>query len=361
MNQELIIVAIDGTEIKLDLETLISLDVILRYNEASQFSLNFAIAANRDAAWPLLDDSPFGLWKKIEISAGFDDSAERLFTGFITHIRPGFGSKPNECSLQISGYDETLLLNREEKIKVWRDTSDSRIASEIFSSYGLISEIEDTEIVHNEAVSSIVQRETDMQFLKRLANRNGFECYVINSKAYFGKSKINETAQPTLSVQFGSQTNVNHFEIDSNGMLPVNAYITQIARSKKQVFEESGNDNNPVLIGAKSYSSIVSNGITPAKLILTHNPTTGQQEMGTLTKSITTNTGWFITGKGEIAGNIYGHILMPWKPVTIKGVGELYSGTYYVTDVTHRFTKKGYYQDFVVVRNSTGLRGDEVF
>ena len=38
--------------------------------------------------------------------------------------------------------------------------------------------------------------------------------------------------------------------------------------------------------------------------------------------------------------------------MTIKGVGETYSGIYYVTHVTHVFTADGYTQRFSVKRNA---------
>ena len=70
---------------------------------------------------------------------------------------------------------------------------------------------------------------------------------------------------------------------------------------------------------------------------------------------------WFVTAEGEIAGNQYGHVLKPRGTVTIKGVGETYSGIYYVTHVTHTFTSSGYTQSFRAKRNALMPTGTENF
>jgi hypothetical protein len=47
--------------------------------------------------------------------------------------------------------------------------------------------------------------------------------------------------------------------------------------------------------------------------------------------------------------------------VTIKGIGETYSGVYYVSHVTHSFTPDGYTQSFQVKRNAIHTTGAEDF
>ena len=68
---------------------------------------------------------------------------------------------------------------------------------------------------------------------------------------------------------------------------------------------------------------------------------------------------WFVTGKGEVSANQYGAVLKPRGTVTIKGIGETYSGVYYVSHVTHSFTSDGYVQYFCVKRNALMPTGSE--
>ena len=67
--------------------------------------------------------------------------------------------------------DATLLMNLQEKLVAWEDKSDSQIAKEIFSKYGFDTDIEDTSTTTPQSESNFttIQRETDIEFLKRLA------------------------------------------------------------------------------------------------------------------------------------------------------------------------------------------------
>jgi phage protein D len=49
-------------------------------------------------------------------------------------------------------------------------------------------------------------------------------------------------------------------------------------------------------------------------------------------------------------------VLRVGEPVDVDGVGDRYSGTYYVAGVTHRFTARGYDQKFSLLRNALGRR-----
>ena len=60
-----------------------------------------------------------------------------------------------------------------------------------------------------------------MQFLKRLAQRNGFECYVEGKTGFFRAPRLRDTPQPVLAVQFGEgETNVNRFSLEVNALTP---------------------------------------------------------------------------------------------------------------------------------------------
>ena len=89
--------------------------------------------------------------------------------------------------------------------------------------------------------------------------------------------------------------------------------------------------------------------------------TTGRAEMEALCQAVHDNGEWFVTGEGEVAANYYGTILMPRRTVTIKGIGQTYSGVYYVTRVTHAFAIDGYTQTFTVKRNALKPTGTERF
>ncbi len=281
--------------------------------------------------------------------------------GYITHVKPYFDPDPTQCHLEIWGMDGSVLMDREEKLKAWPNKKDSDIAAEIFRLYGFSPQVKDTQVIHDEAVSTIIQRETDMQFLKRLALRNGFECYVEGDTGYFGPPQVDTPPQPVLAVHFGNETSVERFSIDIDALTPAGVTMFQIDRLNKEVLEATVQGGEQKALGKTDALGLLATGMDPGQVFLGKNAATGNPEMTALCQGLYHQAAWFVTGEGEVVANKYGHVLRPRRTVTIKGLGETHSGEYYVTHVTHAFTREGYTQAFRVKRNGLYLTGSEVF
>ena len=384
MEYERFIIETEDGEVEIPRTDLISLEVELDSELASMFRLRLAIRQQRKGTWTYLDEPRFRIWKPITVTAGFDTGAEELMSGYITHVTPTFDPDPAQCTLEIWGMDGSVVMDREEKLFAWPNAKDSTIAAQIFNRYGFASLpedpkfIEDTLVIHEEEVSTILQRETDMQFLKRLALRNGFECYVEGTTGYFRKPQVGATPQPGLAVHFGEETNVNRLSIEVNALTPANVTMFQVDLTSKGVpqaattngqqpvdrasegvlLAEATTSQQPALGATRSF---VPAGMAQGQMYISMNVTTGYREMAALCQGLFHEAEWFVTAEGEIAGNQYGHVLKPRGTVTIKGVGETYSGIYYVTHVTHTFTSSGYTQSFRAKRNALMPTGKENF
>lgn len=361
MGHENFIIKIDGKEIPELYNDLHSFEVELDDELACMFRMRITILLGEDGVWTYLDDERFMVWKQVTISAGFEGNIEELITGYITHIKPGFDCDPCKCILEIWGIDGSILMDREERLKDWPSMKDSDIASKIFNRYGFTPEVEDTHIVHDEAVSTIIQRETDMQFLKRLALRNGFECYVEGTTGYFRTAQVDATPQPILAVNLGDETNVINFSVEINALMPANVSMFQVDRINKDILDVSADTSQQPPLGKIDTGGLLAKGMNPAQVYIGRNCATGHPEMEALCQGLFQQAVWFVTGEGEITGNQYGHVLKPRGTVTIKGVNKTYSGIYYITHVTHSFTTEGYTQSFKVKRNGIMTTGSEDF
>ncbi len=362
MEHEKFSIEIEGEEVNDLYQDLISLEVELDDELASMFSLQIAIMQQPDGIWTYLDDERLMVWKQVIINTGFvESSTEEVISGYITHVKPHFDPDPSQCILEIWGMDGSVLMDREEKLKDWPNKKDSDIASEIFNLYGFTPDVEDTEVIHDEAVSTIIQRETDIQFLKRLALRNGYECYVEGTTGYFRTPQVDATPQPVLAVLFGGETNVNRFSAEVNALTPSNVAMFQVDRINKEVLDATAETSRQTPLGDTDGAGLLAAGMNAGQIYIGMNAATGNPEMAALCQGLFHQAEWFVTGEGEIAANQYAHVLKPRGTVTIKGVGETYSGVYYVTHVTHSFTPDGYTQSFRVKRNAIMPTGSEDF
>lgn len=361
MQHENFSITFDGDEITEVYEDLVSAEVELDVELAAMFRLRLAVPLATDGSWRYLDDDRFALWKPVVISAGFDGGAEELIAGYITHLKPTFDPDPDRCYLDIWGMDGSVVMDREEKLKAWPNMKDSDIATQIFSEHGFTPTVEDTSVTHDEAVSTVIQRETDMQFLKRLAMRNGYECYVEGLNAYFRPPQVDAEVQPLLAMHFGDETNMNRFSIDVNALVPANVLMTQVDRATKEVLDATAEASQLTPLGDTDATGILGAGISPGIVHIGMNVTTGSAEMTALCQGLYHQAEWFVTGEGEVNANEYAHVLKPRGTVTIKGISETHSGIYYVTQVTHRITSNGYMQTFKVKRNGLKPTGAENF
>lgn len=194
MEREAFTITINGEEVGDLYQDLVSFEVELDEYLASMFRLQIAIAHHRDGSWTYLDDERFRVWQPVTIIAGLEGETEELISGYITHGKPSFADDLTQCTLEILGMDGSVLMDREEKLKDWPNKKDSDIAAEIFNQYGFTPETEDTVVIHDEAISTTIQREINIQFLQRLALRNGFECYVDGTTGYFRPPRIDRRA-----------------------------------------------------------------------------------------------------------------------------------------------------------------------
>lgn len=361
MAQERFMIETADGEVAIPRSELISLEVELDTELAAMFRLRLGMSQQRDGRWKYLDETRFQIWKPCTIAAGFDTRTEPLLSGYITHVKPTFDADLAQCTLDIWGMDSSVLLDREEKLRAWPNEKDSSVATQIFSEYGLSSIVADTQVVRDADVSTIIQRETDMQFLKRLALRNGFECYLEGTTGFFRSPRLDAEPQPVLAVHFGAETNVNRLALEVNALTPTNIAMFQVDRTNKEILDVAIETSQQQILGAADAKALLGTGVPPGQVYVSMNVTTGTVEMTTIGQELFHQAEWFVTAEGEIDGNRYAHILKPHGTVTMKGVGETYSGVYYVTHVTHTFTPQGYTQFFRMKRNALRPTGREDF
>ena len=342
---------------------IISVEVVEDVSSASSLNLRLGVSrCHAENTWNILDDSHIEIWMKVTLEAGFEGENEEIFSGFVTHLKPNFDNDPAKCTLDVQAIDRSIILDREHKIRSWGNKKDSDIAWEILvTETGLSAEITSTEVEYDDTVTTITQRSTDMKFLQRLARRNGFEVYVNGDSAYFGPPNYDSAVQPVLSVHFGAETTMTSFDLDVNALRATRVQTANIGRSDRSDTSASVESTEVRPRGDMTADDMASNEVPEATVFLGSGAVANSQELDVRAQAIYDQQQWFITGTGEVDGNLYGHIIRPHKMIAIRGVSESYSGEYYVTHVTHRFTTGGYTMQIKVKRNATVPTGEENF
>src|SRR5258707_82764 len=154
-------IAVDGKEALDLLASLTEMEVEEDHRMAATAKVKLCIRLGA-GAWRFLDDERVKPWKGLSVSVFIDNEETKLFEGLITQVKPGLVTDENACSVEIVAMDASCLMGIEEKIKNWPDgETDSSIADQVFGDYGLDTKVEDTVVTHDEAISTVIQRETD--------------------------------------------------------------------------------------------------------------------------------------------------------------------------------------------------------
>ena len=199
------------------------------------------------------------------------------------------------------------------------------------------------------------QHETDLAFIKRLAQRNGFVFYIepltfgVNT-AYWGPDNRIGIPQPALTANMGSWTNVTSLRTSQDPLAPVGTKGTFVEPITK------------MSIPIPSLPSLrippLSSSPTQARRIVLLRNSANQNPAQAAVNAVSavTNAPESVNADGELETVKYGNILRARKLVGVRGIGLSYDGNYYVRKVTHTIDpgKTSYTQRFKISREGTG-------
>jgi len=359
MIAEIANLAIDGAPQDDLVPDVIEIEVQEDTTAADVFRVRLQLTVLPDGTWNYIDDERFSVWNRVSVEAGYPDDSAAIIDGYITHVDVSIGGD-GDSHLEISGMDMSAMMDLDEKQLAWANKKDHEIAQEIFRTYGLSCDVEDTVFPSSDSIVTVMQAETDVRFLRRLAARNGFECYVRGGTGFFRSPNLQDPPQKLLATEFGGQTNLTSLSLRVDGSRVTDVALQRIDPMKKQVDNEQLSDSPLRRLGRQTLASLRSS-VPAGGALAKHQPAASIAEMKARLRGAYQGANQFVAIDGEIDSRSYQHVLRAGKLVTVKGAGERFSGMYYVTRVRHHFTTDGYVQRFEGWRNALGLTGSEEF
>src|SRR5215211_1116346 len=331
-------------------------------NMADMLRLRIAIGVKDGCAgWTLIDSDLFSPLAAIRVMLAVGDGpAEPLIDGSVIETNADFSNQPGQSLLNVVAMDPTVRMNLKEKVREWPDMADSTIAETIFREYGFAADIEQTQPSRQEVDHKTIQRGTDIQFLRHLAGRNGYECYVETDPqggppvAHFHRPRLEQSAQGVLSVNMGEGTNVNQINARYDMLRPTTTRVTGLDIGTRSDQPAQAEDLAQRRLG----SMPALNGDHRRQVLLSRAGLTQTGELQTYAQAVADRSAWAITADGELNTVAYGRVLRAKRPVEVRGAGSQFSGTYYVERVLHTLRGDEYTQRFTLRRNALGLMGE---
>jgi hypothetical protein len=334
-------------------------------NKASIFRLHFELSRNFMGDFDVLAIDIFRPLLPVRISlSSLFGLPQCLINGYVRESRLGGRNDPGRSTLQVVGMD--ALGTRMGHIQTpheWPLMPDYVIAAQIFGKYAMEPVVFPTPPMRNLLDPTMVQREHDAAWLMRLARRNGFEVYIRPDpvfgfdQGYFMPPQTRLPAQGVLSIDFGSQTNLNSFDVSYDMLAPTSVVGASTDPTTRLPIPTIAPASTDLPMGLEPTLT----RILPPPIELYQGDGTNPAEVQLQALARATRSSRAVRATGEVDAVKLTRPLMTGMPVLVRGVGREHSGLYYVTSVTHRISRDDYVQSFSALRNAVSLTGAEVF
>lgn len=272
-----------------------------------------------------------------------------VLQGEITAIETHFTAGA-QAPIIIRGYDTSHRLHRGRFNRSFQNMTDSDILKKIAEEVGIqTGTVDDSGAPHDYLFQA---NQTNMEFLRDRAARNGFELFTQDGKLQFRKPKADESLKlkwlkdlNSFYVRVSSAEQVQSVEVrgwDYQQKQPIVA-----TQSSDQVITENQYGKG------KDTSNVFEEKPSAPKMIVVDRPVFTTEEAETMAQALFNELeGEFIQADARAEGNPK---IRPGRIVTLEDMSK-YDGDYYVTETRHLFSERVYSTEFSV----RGLRDNDL-
>ena len=351
---------IDGTDASEQLKAdIIEISVEESLHQPGMFTLMINNDYFPGTGDPWGHEALFAIGKPIEI--GFSSSTTEaqefskgkttasLFKGEITSIECSF-TETSEATMLIRGYDVGHRLHRGRYNRSFQNMSDTDILKKVIGEVGITSGTVDASGAPHDYVFQ--ENQTNMEFLRERATRNGFELFVQDGKLNFRKPK----ADSTLELKWLQDIHSFRVRVSSTEQVSSVEVRGWDYKQKKAIVSTANSAN--VLTSTqyqegKKTSSAFNGQPSTATMIVVDKPVFSNKEADTIAQSLCNELGGeFVQADAVAEGN---PDIRTGKLVQFADMGK-YSGKYYITEARHLYQEGIYTTEFSV----RGLRADDI-
>lgn len=297
----------------------------------------------------LFDGQVVGFGKEIEIELGPPGSSRRVFKGRISALEAHY-PKERPPELTVLAEDRFQDLRMERRTRTFEDSSDADAMRAIISQHGLTAEIDVDGPTHR-VLAQVNQ--SDLAFLRECAAAVDAELWLDDR---------------TLHVQARGRRNAGSVTLTYGVELLEFTVMADLAHQRSAVkvsgWDVAGKEAMDMEGGASAVSSELAQGLRSGGAVLEQAlarrtervgmamPLSQQEAQGLADARYRRRARRFLTGAGVADGN---PAIQVGSSVDVRGVGPLFEGAYYVTQVRHTYDLvSGYRTTFEVERPGVG-------
>ncbi|GHJ47492.1 hypothetical protein Cs7R123_48340 [Catellatospora sp. TT07R-123] len=316
-------------------------------------------AVDGDLSW--VGDRKIRPYANIAVTATPEGGATQcVFDGYVQshqiHLQAGITAS----TVEVRAQDASVLMGLEHKAREWTGMTEGAVANSIFGEYGFTPGARNTDDdtpAHDAPGHSLMQRGTDLEFLRRLARRSGRWCRVACAGApgvrtgVFAVPDLRAEPVTTIAMNDPEQAPVAaldfHWDVARpNSVLAAQATLTD---DDPEGFTADTTDSGLPLLDARSLAEFA--GRTASVRLTTGGDAA---DLPVRARAVLREAGWFTGARGVADISRVRVVLRVGSVVALAGVGQLLSGRYLVTGVRHTIGRNSHTMAFTLARNAVG-------
>jgi hypothetical protein len=329
------------------------IEVHERLGHPTDYRLRFEVEIG-SSDFDQLIDARFDAGSMISIMVPDGDGSQCLVKGPVGTQQIHFEHGGSGSYLEVGGSDTSITMDRQAKSAVWADVTDSSVVTSILSSAGLTPDVATTPAGHFEAKHTMVQRESDLSFVHRLARRNGYAFWVTSDEkglqtGHFKPPPVTDRPSATLKINVTTPT-VDALDLRWDVERPTSVVGTQLDLATLNDIDGSKSDAPLPPLGGHDLAAITGD----SRSIFLAAPVDDAGDLLARATGALVDPYFFVRATGETHFDLLGTAIRAHTVVELQGAGSRHSGKYLVGGVRHTIDSSSYRMELELLRNAWG-------
>ena len=345
-------IAVNGTpDAELALAT--SIEVHERMGETTTYTIRFDVDIS-GGDLPALVDSRLAPGSMLSILVPISQTNFCLVKGPVHSQQVHLAHGGAGSWVDVKGSDTSVVMDRESRSAVWSDVADSDAVSSILGTYSYSPDVQATSAQHLEAKHTLVQLESDLHFVRRLARRNGFLFWVTSDDsgqetAHFKRPPVDDPAEAEIVINLDSP-NVDNVDINWDVERPTSMEGKQLDMNSKSDLDMAVSGPVQTVLASKGLAAITGD----TRSVHLSAPVDDTGDLTARGQGALIEAELFIRATCETSLPTLGKLVRAHTVVEVKGAGSRYSGKYLVSGVRHKIDAEAHKMSIELVRNGWG-------
>jgi hypothetical protein len=329
-----------------------AVEVFERVGQPTTYRLEYAFDI-AEGDFPLLKEGKLGPGSELSVLVPAPDATHCLVKGPVYGQQIRFEQGGSGSTLTVLGADSSLKMDREDKVAAWSELTDSSAVSSILSQAGFVPDVETTAAGHAELKHTLIQRETDLAFVRRLARRNGYLFWVDSDElgvetAHFKRPVLDGEGALDLIINLTDpRPNVTALEISWDVERPTSTEAAELDLNDKSDISGAVASSPLTPLGGAGLADIAAE----PRVAHVRAPVDDAGDLGARSEGTLIEASFFVRATGATTLSALGGVMRAHTLVNLRGVGSRHSGLWFCAAVRHSIDSTEHRMDFDLIRN----------